>query len=67
MKKKLNVKLTLNKRSVSELNNSVKNNLKGGATDSCQPFCNTFYSCDCPGPTLYWGCNTAFNTCTKYC
>lgn len=56
-RKKLNGKLTLNKRSVSELNESLKDNVKGGgASDSCVPYCNTYYSCGCNPNTNFWNC-----------
>ncbi|WP_340199021.1 class I lanthipeptide [Ascidiimonas sp. W6] len=57
-KKKLNAKLTLNKRNVSELNESLKDTVKGGGpTDSCVPYCQTYYSCKCTQPTYYWACS----------
>jgi hypothetical protein len=56
-KKKLNVKLKLNKRNVSELTEALNNNVKGGGTwQSCPPYCNTFYSCGCNPNTNYWDC-----------
>ena len=55
-KKKLNAKLSLNKRNISELTDAM-DQVKGGNTfQSCPPYCNTFYSCGCNQNTNYWDC-----------
>ena len=67
-KKKLQTKLMLNKRNVSELNTKAENNIKGGATFiSCPPYCATYYSCKCTQPTYYIGCTGHTNQCTLEC
>ena len=57
-RKKLNAKLSLNKRNVSELNETVQDQVKGAGTfQSCPPYCATYYSCKCTQPTYYWACS----------
>lgn len=56
-KKKVDAKLKLNKRNISELSEGLKPGVKGGGTwQSCVPWCNTYYSCGCNPYTEYWDC-----------
>ncbi len=55
-RKKLDVKkLKLDKRSIVSLD-KVEGIEGGGTWQSCQPYCNTYYSCGCNPNTNYWGC-----------